>query len=216
MDDVVVGLLGLLVGAAFCFRGWILLRILLAVWGAFAGFFLGAGAVAAATGDSFLGDVLAWVVGALVAVVFAVLAYAFYAVSVLLALASSGYLLGATLMVGLGIDWTWLIVLVGVLAGALLAFVAMIGRAPLMLLVLVSATAGASALVGGIMFLAGTVEVADLDGTTVVDRIDASPWWWLLWLVVAAAGVVVQVRTTARTTVDVRREWHGETSTRRR
>lgn len=216
MDDVIVGLLGVLVGAAFCFRGWILMRILLAVWGAFAGFFLGAGLVAAATGDSFLGDVLAWVVGAVVAVLFAVLAYLYYAVSVLLALATSGYLLGATLMVGLGIGWTWLIVLVGVLVGALLAFVAMIGRAPLLLLVLISATAGASALVGGIMFLVGTIDVADLDQATVVDRIDASPWWWLLWLVVAAAGIAVQLRTTVATTVDVRREWHGETSARRR
>lgn len=216
MDEVVVGLLAILVGAAFCFRGWILMRILLAIWGAFAGFWLGAGLVAGITGDSFLGDVLAWVVGAVVAVAFAVLAYLYYAVSVLLALASSGYLLGATLMVGVGIDWTWLIVLVGVVVGALLAFLAMVGRVPLLLLMLVSATAGASALVGGIMFLVGTIDLADLEDTGVVQRIDASPWWWLLWFGIAVAGIVVQWRTTAPATVDLRQEWHRDRTAARR
>ena len=45
MDDILLGLLAVVVGAVFCFRGYFAMRIIIPIWGAFAGFVLGAGIV---------------------------------------------------------------------------------------------------------------------------------------------------------------------------
>ena len=63
MQDMVVGILAIAAGALFCFRGFIALRVMIPIWGTFAGFMLGAGLIAG-TGDAgFLGTGLAWRVG---------------------------------------------------------------------------------------------------------------------------------------------------------
>jgi len=65
MDDIIVGIVAVLTGAVFCFRGYLAMRIIIPIWGAFAGFMLGAGIVA---GDSgFLATALGWFVGIAVA-----------------------------------------------------------------------------------------------------------------------------------------------------
>ena len=38
MQDIIVGVLAIAIGALFCFRGWIAMRIVIPIWGAFAGF----------------------------------------------------------------------------------------------------------------------------------------------------------------------------------
>ena len=68
MQDWVVGLLAIAVGALFCFRGFMTMRIVIPVWGAFTGFFLGAGLISAITDDGFLRSALAWVVAIIGAV----------------------------------------------------------------------------------------------------------------------------------------------------
>src|SRR5690625_614638 len=60
MSDVVVGGLALLLGLLLCFRGSGALRILLALWGAFIGFGVGAVAVVQLTGQEYLGTVAGW------------------------------------------------------------------------------------------------------------------------------------------------------------
>mgnify|MGYP006199470863 CR=1 FL=1 len=115
MGDVVLGILAVLIGLLFCFRGYLAMRLVIPVWGAFAGFMLGAGLVASFADEGFLASALGWLVGAGVAVLFALLAYLYYEVSVLLAMAAIGFAIGTSVMVALGVTWSWLIVLVGVL-----------------------------------------------------------------------------------------------------
>ena len=54
MTEVVLGAAGLVVGGLLAVRGALLLRVMMAVWAALAGFLLGAGVMAAWTGDRFL------------------------------------------------------------------------------------------------------------------------------------------------------------------
>ena len=68
MSDITVGVIAILTGAVFCFRGYLAMRIIIPLWGAFAGFMLGAGIVSGA--DGFLGSALGWIVGIVLAVVF--------------------------------------------------------------------------------------------------------------------------------------------------
>ncbi|MGC4066820.1 MAG: hypothetical protein QM784_19725 [Polyangiaceae bacterium] len=85
MSDVVLGLLAIIVGALFCFQGYLALRLIIPIWGALAGFSVGAGFVAEITGDGFLSTGVSWIVGIAVALLFAVVAYLYYAVSVVVA-----------------------------------------------------------------------------------------------------------------------------------
>jgi hypothetical protein len=60
-QDFLIGVLVLLVGATFCFVGYRFFRILIAVWGFFAGFNLCAAAMTALFGQNFLGTTTGWI-----------------------------------------------------------------------------------------------------------------------------------------------------------
>jgi hypothetical protein len=166
----------------------------ISLWGAFCGFLLGAGLVERLTGTTFLVGVVGWVVGLAVAVIFGLLAYTFFEVSVVLAMAAAGFVLGVDLMIALHVRWSWAVVLVGVLVGVALAVIAVVGRLPMLLLALLTALAGAGTIVAGIMLLTGSLTAADLGSAAVVSRIDGSTGWWVLYGVLTLAGILLQLR----------------------
>ncbi len=53
----------MVIGAGFCFRGYLAMRVIIPFWGAFAGFMLGAGLVDAIDDSGFLATLLGWLVG---------------------------------------------------------------------------------------------------------------------------------------------------------
>jgi hypothetical protein len=207
MEDVLVGLLAVAVGALFCFRGYLALRVIIPLWGSFAGFLLGAGLIANTGDDGFLRTGLAWAVGLGFAVVFGAFAYLYFEVSVVLAMASIGFALGTSLMVALGVSWSWLIVLVGVALGALLAVIAVTGDLPGVVLTVLSALAGASTIVAGALLLSGVLETSDLTSPATTELLDDSWWWYVLYLVLAVAGIGAQMRATARGRGPLRASW---------
>lgn len=210
MEDIVVGVLAVLVGALFCFRGWLAMRIVIPIWGAFAGFMLGAGLVDAGTDEGFLRTLFAWIVGIAFALVFAALAYLIYEVAVMLAMASIGFALGTGLMTVLGISWSWLVVLVGVVVAVLLALLAIFADVPAVALVILSAMAGAVTIVAGLMLLFGAVDTADFGSKAVTERLDDDWWWYAMYVILAIAGVVAQVVWAGRIEGTVRDAWAGE------
>ena len=115
MADIVLGVFAILAGCVMLFAGQFVLRLVLPIWGFFAGFAFGAGIFAELADERFLGTVLGWISGFVFALIFAVLAYFFYAVAVIIAMAAFGFAIGSGLVVALGIDWNWVAVLVGVL-----------------------------------------------------------------------------------------------------
>ncbi len=205
--DIIVGLLAIAAGLAFCFRGYLLMRLVIPIWGFFVGFALGAGMIAAVTDRAFLGTVLAWIVGLALGLLFAFIAYTYYAVAIVLAMASVGYLLGTALMVALDVEWNWLIVTVGIIVGLLLAVAAIVGDLPTTLLTVLTAMGGATAIVGGIMLLVNRLDVEDLGDDAVTSTINASWGWWLLYLVLAVAGILAQVTATAQVRASIRESW---------
>jgi hypothetical protein len=205
--DVLLGLLAIAVGSLFCFRGYLTMRVVIPLWGAFTGFLSGAALVDRWTGSGFLADVLAWVVGLVVAVVFGLLAYLYYEVSVVLAMAAVGFVLGASSMVALEVAWSWVVVLVGMLVGVVLAVLAVVGRLPMLVLTVLTALAGAGTVVAGVMLLTGSLTAGDLDSTAVVARIEDSAGWWVLYAVLAVTGVVLQVRLAGDVRRSVRAQW---------
>ena len=209
MEELIIGLLAVAVGLLLCFAGYAALRLVIAAWGAFAGFLLGAGLVATFTGEGFLATVLGWGVGAALALVFGVIAYLYYAVSVVIGMAAIGFSLGSTVMVALGVSWTWLIVLAGVVAGVLLAFLAIVGDLPMLLLAILGSFAGASVTIGGVLLLLGVVDRGDLATPETTAALELAWWWSAAYLVLAIAGLVVQLRSVEARRGTLRDSWSG-------
>ncbi|QGG42205.1 DUF4203 domain-containing protein [Aeromicrobium yanjiei] len=211
MQDVVLGLLAVLAGALLCFRGYWALRLALSMWGAFVGFSLGAGIESSASGDGYLTTWLGWVVAVVLAVLFAAIAYVYYAVAVVVAMGSAGFVLGSAAMVALDVSWSWVPIAVGVVVGVLVAALAIMVQLPSILLVVVSGTAGATAVVTGLMLLTGAIDTADFESRAVTSRVDHEGWWAVLALVIAVVGIVSQVRAVGLDQ-GARRSWSGRTN----
>jgi hypothetical protein len=207
MEDVIFGLLAIGAGALFCFFGYLAFRLIIPIWGALVGFSLGAGIVAAWTDEGFLATGLSWAVGIGVALLFAILAYLFYEVAVVIAMGSIGFALGTSLMAALDVSWTWLVVLVGVAVGILLAVAAIVADLPMILLVVLSALGGASAITTGVMVLVGTIGTDEFTDEAVTARANDNWWWYVLYLALAFAGIVFQARAIGRLRGTMRESW---------
>jgi len=212
MRDVVFGLVAMVAGLVFCFRGFLTMRVVIPIWGAFAGFSLGAGLIAELTDSRFLRTVGGWTLGVVLALVFGVLAYLYYEVSIVIGAGAVGFALGSTLMVALNVTWTWVIVLVGVAVGVLLALAAIVADLPMIVLTVLTALGGASATVAGLMLLTGTLTADDLTRPAITERVDDSAAWWIIYAALAIFGMVAQVRALDSLTMSVRSEWDAERS----
>jgi hypothetical protein len=207
VTDFVLGLLALIAGAVLCFRGQLVLRLVIPVWGAFAGFAFGAGLVSGLGDVRFLGTALGWLLGLLFAVVFAILAYLYYAVAVVLAAGAMGFALGSGVVVALGIDWSWVAVLVGLALGLLFGLLAVLADAPMLLLIVMSAAAGAVVVVTGLMLFVGAVDSADFTSASFTDRVDDDWWWYAAAVLLALLGGVSQARGVAVARLRMRDAW---------
>jgi len=129
------------------------------------------------------------VVGALV---FGVLAYVFYAVSVVVTIAAMGFSLGVGLASLVGIRDETILLIVGVVAAVALGGLGLAMDLPRLLLVILSAAAGASIAITGVLLLTGQrqlTEVPDQPGTPL------APLWYVAYVALAVAGIVVQSRS---------------------
>ena len=197
MADFFLGVLAILAGLVFCFSGYLWLRIVLSIWGAFVGFAFGAGLIAGLGGDRFLGEVLGWVVGLAFALLFAALAYAYFAFAVVIAMTSVGFAVGAGLVVALGVDWSWVAVIVGVLVGAVVCVASILVNLPAVVLTAVSAIGGALAVVAGLMLVTGAMDSGDFTRDAFADRVHDDWWWYVVFLALALGGTVSQLRDAA-------------------
>jgi hypothetical protein len=210
MADILLGVLAIIAGAAMLVAGQYVLRLMLPIWGFFVGFAFGAGLVADLADDRFLGTVLGWVLGVVFAVIFAVLAYLYYYVAVVLAMAAFGFAIGSGLVVALGVDWSWVAVLVGLIVGAIVGLAAVITNMPMIVLVVFGSFAGAVGVVGGLMLLVGSLNSADFTRGDFTDTVSNSVGWSVLLLVLALGGILVQVRQRVLMRRTIHDVWYAE------
>ncbi len=193
MSDLWVGAVAIVVGALLCFRGRLAVRAIMALWGGLVGFGLGASLAAAFTREGFLGGPIGWIVAILAALLCARLAYSVYVLGVVIVVGSIGFGLGAAAGRALGLasggaPWA------GVAGAVLLVAVALAANVPGLLLTVLSAVAGAAALVGGLMVLTGAAPARALPTLALPAAIGTEWGWSLLFLLTALAGIVVQSR----------------------
>ncbi len=187
------GLIALLFGLVLTFAGYRLFLVLLPIWGFFFGFALGAQAIQAIFGEAFLATITSWVVGFIVAAVFAVLVYLFYLAAVALISFSLGYTATVGLLTALGLPLlygftAWLI---AVVVGVALAFVVLRFNIQKWVIEFATAFLGAGAIVGVFVLLFGGPITQVLENP-VQFVLKNSPFWLIVFLVLGIAGFVLQ------------------------
>ena len=207
MDAIVVGIIAVLIGALLCFRGYVTMRLIISLFGAFVGFLLGAGLVAGVTDSSFGQLALSWLVGIVGAVIFGVLAYFSYQIAVVIGMAGIGFAIGTGAMAAVGVGSPAATLAVGLVAGALLAVIAIATDLPAVILVVLTALAGASVTVAGVMVLVGTIGINRLTAEGVSAEMSRGWWWYVLYGGLALLGIIAQLRARSPGPRTMRQQW---------
>ncbi|HRV68632.1 MAG TPA: DUF4203 domain-containing protein [Marmoricola sp.] len=207
MVEIILGLVAIVVGLLFCFGGAPLMRIVITIWGALAGFGLGSGLITHFTGDHFLGTALGWIVGLGLALIFAVLAYLYYFVAVTIAMAGVGFALGGAIMAAIGVTWNWVVILIAVAFGLVFAVVAIVADLPLVFLQVFSAMGGAAVAVAGLMLLFGSIDIETFTGGGYLAIVREHWWWWIVYAIAAVLGILAQGRAAHEQRESIRRNW---------
>jgi Domain of unknown function (DUF4203) len=193
---VLTSLLMILLGLALCFAGYRFFVILVTIWGFFAGFHFGATIFTNLFGEGVLRTVISWVVGLLVALFAAAIAYLFYEAAVILLAGFVGYEIGIGIMTWIGFQPGFLPFLVGLAVALALAGLAVMLRFPKLLIIVLSALAGAGAILAGFFLAFGRIALADLQFGAVGAIVRDSWLWGVLYLALAGVGILIQWGTT--------------------
>lgn len=183
-----IGLLALLVG-------YRLFLLLLPLWGFVVGFAVGARLVSIVFNQGFLSDILGIGVGVAVAILFAGLAYLFWSVGVVIALAGAGYVIGYAILPALGLDLDIVAVLLGLVVAAVVGVAAVLFQLPRLLIIFVTSVWGAGAILAGAFVILQRMSTEELGNGGLDEVLTDSPIWILVWVVIAAVGVVAQLQS---------------------
>ncbi len=141
--------------------------------------------------------------------VFGLIAYLYYEVAVFLGMTAIGFILGTTVMAALGVTWSWLVILVGVITAAVLALIAIVGDMPMVLLTVLTGLAGASAITGGLMLMFGVIDTDGFDSTVTTESAANDWWWYAIYAGFAIAGIITQIRENDLQQATLRAAWRG-------
>src|SRR5512139_3530163 len=188
------GLIGILFGLALAFAGYRFFLVLLPIWGFFFGLAFGAQTVQALFGQAFLATATSWVVGFIVALVFAVLSYLFYMFAVAIIAGSFGYSLAVGLLTAVGLQMGFLVWLIGIVAGVALAIVTLVFNIQKWVIIAATAIMGSATVFGTILLMFNPA--AQVMASPVKTMLSSSPLMAILFLVVAGLGIYFQFVST--------------------
>jgi hypothetical protein len=192
MDSIILGLIGIAVGALVAGFGVRVFYLLLPLWGFVAGALLGAEAVVALVGDGLFATVLSWAAGIGLGLLFAVVAGIWFWAAVMILAVTVGASLGSGILVGIGVEPGLLTFLAGLATGVVFAVIAFALDAPMLLVALFTSFGGAAYGVAAAYLLIGKLEVADLaDGPVAALR--EFPLGLVAWLGLGGLALVYQL-----------------------
>ncbi len=194
---IIFALLSGLIGLVLIFGGYRLARLIIPLWGFVAGLSLGGAVIAALAGTPFLATVLGLIIGIVLGLLFAIFAYLYFSLAVVILIGSLGYWAGSNFIEILGFHAGFLSTVVGLLLGIVVGIFALLTNAPKYVLILITSIAGAIATVAGILLLFNVVPLSEFSYSAAHVKIDSSLAWSILALVLAIVGVAFQVNSTS-------------------
>jgi hypothetical protein len=202
--DILVGLVLAIIGLAVCFFGLRFWFIILPIFGAITGFFIGARAMQDLFGTGFLATASSWIVGIIIGIALALLSwFIWYAGAIILAGAVGASLFSGILFAIWSNPWGAALIIAGVIGAIIFAIGALVLNLPIYIVIVNSALGGASLAIAGLLAILGRVQTNELaSGATVavVDeaRFQGAGWLWvILWIVLAILGIIYQLRSIA-------------------
>jgi hypothetical protein len=127
-----------------------------------------------------------------------------------IAMGAFGFAIGSGIVVAFGITWNWLVVLVGLVVGVVVALVSIFANVPMIVLVVLGSVAGAVGVVGGLMLVVGSLNSADFSRGDFTNTVSNSFGWTVLLVVLAVGGILVQARQRAVMRQNVQEVWYAE------
>ena len=189
------GMLALLFGMVVAFSGYRLFLVLIPIWGFFFGFGFGAQTMQAIFGDAFLATITSWIVGFIVAIVFAVLSYLFYIVAVALLAGSLGYAVAVGLLTAIGMNMGFIVWIIGVVAGVALALVVLRFNLQKIFIQLATAFEGAAIIVGVFLALFGSTTISQMAQNPSA-ALQGSPFWMIIYIGLGLLAFAAQYATS--------------------
>lgn len=207
MKEILFALCASGLGLLLLTGGYRFARLIIPVWAFFAGFSVGAAVFADATSVAFLATTMGLIAGLIVGLVFALFAYFFYSLAVVLLGATTGYWIGTAFVSWLGLSKGFVSATVGVVLGVIFGVLTLGFNVAKYLLIMLTSVGGATALVGGILVLLDKIELSAFDFATASSTIGDSVLWSVVTFVLIAVGIAVQTFTTSDYTLDA---WTAE------
>lgn len=194
MNDILLGIILIVLGAGVALFGIWAFGVMLPVWGFIGGFFLGATAIASIFGQGFLQTTLGIITGLVVGIVFALLSYFFWYFGVIFAAASVGALIGTGLMRAVGLNAGWILWLIAIIFGVIFAAGALILNLPPYLVIVNTALAGSAAVVTGLLLVLHRITYADLGNGPAWATVNHQWFWAAIWFVIGIVAMLFQLQ----------------------
>lgn len=191
-----ISMISLFFGSVLAFSGYRFFIFLLPIWGFFFGFGFGAQTIQAVLGTSFLGDVVSWVVGFGIALLFAALSYFFYAFAVALIGGSLGYSIGTGIMLAILPNLNFVAWLVGIAVGVIFGLAVLALNIQKLIVIIATALQGAGIIVGTFLFIVGQLPSSEVVSNPVQSVLQDSPFWLVIFILVALFGIASQFVST--------------------
>jgi hypothetical protein len=208
MEQVIIGILLALIGLGVCFFGLRYWFIMLPIFGAVAGFFVGARVVQEVFGTGFLSTGVSWIVGIIVGLVFALLSwFVWYAGAIIMAGAVGASLFSGILHAIFTNPWGIMLFIVALIGAIIFAAIALFLNLPIYIVIVNSALGGAALAVAGVLVLIGSVTIVELStgaAVAVADEVrfqGAGILWYIVWIVLAVLGMLFQVQSISSVTL---------------
>jgi len=200
-------MIALLFGTLVCFGGYRLFLFLLPIWGFFFGFTLGAQTIQAIFGEAFLSTATSWVVGFIVALLFAVLSYLFYVVAIGVMAGSLGYGIGLAIMGMFNADLTIITFFVSITLALVVIGLTFYFDLAKYIIIAATAIGGAGVTIATLVAGVGTVGLIRIMENPMKTLLDDSPLWMLLFFLMAAAGIVMQIQVNRAVEIETYNRW---------
>ena len=205
IEGIIVGLLAVVVGAAWAAYGLKFFTILLPLWAFLFGLIAGAQWGQDVFGQGFFSTVLSWIIGFGFGLFLAVISFFWYYAAVTILGGALGYALGVGLMDWLNIDASVLGILVGLIVGAVFAFATFALGVPAFLVIYLSAISGAAAVVNGVLILFGILKLDDLNSGLFGGLLTNGIVGIGAWIALSVVAIVYQLRDVGRMAASIDR-----------
>jgi hypothetical protein len=194
---LIIAIVALLIGVAFCFAGWRFFLLLLPIWAFVVGFNIGTDAISALFGDGTFATVTSWIVGFVAAVAFAIFSYLYYYIAVAILGGAVGYAIGTSAWGLIGNEYGAIAFVIGLACAVIVGGAVLLLNVPKYLVIVLTGLGGAATILAGWFILTDKIP-SDAIHWTAVGQLITDSWFYLIVFgVVAAAGIIAQMRAPA-------------------